>query len=361
MPATSIKSSWSSGSLIFHEKTSYAPSTTYNVLTLGTGAVKVGDTANDVDFQYYGTGSLSWIIDCGAATLTNTGIAMVQKAALTVGVSGAGYDVTFYGDTAGCDFLWDQNGDTDGSLILGADTKGVDFKAFGATTGNYLIWDKSADDLLLVGTATQLAVAGTTESTSTTTGSLRTAGGLACVGDFYAGDDIFLTSGAVLNFNAGNVTLTHAANALTFATSRATAAMDDGYGMFEVAATVTGTGTGHAAASSSWLNIPSGTAAAGSYQCARNDGVYEDAGATITNAKIIFGARMQKILGDTDALSFPWSINTSNAGITALIDCSGTTTGDLSVVTNAGSDTGTLVPFCRDVNATKYIKLYDLA
>ena len=217
MPATSVKSSWSSGSLVFHEKTSYGTSTTYDLLTLGTAAVKVGNTANDVDFQYYGTGSLSWIIDCGTATLTNTGIAVVQKSALTIGISGTGHDVTLYGETAGCDFLWDQNGDTDGSLILGADTKGVDLKAFGATTGNYLLWDKSADDLLLVGTATQLAVAGTTESTSTTTGSLRTAGGLACVGDFYAGDDIFLTSGAVLNWDAGDVTLTHTANTLTLA------------------------------------------------------------------------------------------------------------------------------------------------
>jgi len=214
MPATSIKSSWSSGSLVFHEKTSFGTSTTYDLLTIGPTAVKVGNTANDVDFQYYGTGSLSWIIDCGAATMTNTGIATVQKSALTIGISGAGHDVTFYGDTAGCNFVWDQNGDTDGMLILGADTTGVDFKAFGATTGNYLLWDKSTDDLLLVGTATQLAVAGTTESTSTTTGSLRTAGGLACVGDFYAGDDIFLTTGAVLDFAAANVTLTHSAGAL---------------------------------------------------------------------------------------------------------------------------------------------------
>lgn len=150
MPATSVKSSWSSGSLVFHEDASYAPSTTYDLLTLGTTAVKVGNTANDVDFQYYGTGSLSWIIDCGAATLTNTGIAVVQKSALTIGISGTGHDVTFYGDTAGCDFLWDQNGDTDGSLTLGADTKGVDFKVFGATTGNYLLWDKSGDKLSVV-------------------------------------------------------------------------------------------------------------------------------------------------------------------------------------------------------------------
>jgi len=35
-------------------------------------------------------------------TLTNT---------LTIGVAGTGYDVTFYGDTSGCSFLWDQSED----------------------------------------------------------------------------------------------------------------------------------------------------------------------------------------------------------------------------------------------------------
>jgi len=82
MPVTLIRSSWSSGSLIFHESTSVAPSTTYDVLTIGTGAVKVGNTANDVDFQYYGTGSLSAIIDCGAATFTLTGISISSNSAI---------------------------------------------------------------------------------------------------------------------------------------------------------------------------------------------------------------------------------------------------------------------------------------
>ncbi len=281
-----INAFWESGRLIYYEK-AYGHTTTGNVFILGADYVQVGDTANDVNFQWKGDTTGTFTLDAGAHTLALTGMAT----------------------------------STDGAVTI----------------------------------------TNATATSSTTTGALIVTGGIATAADITCGDDLFMSNGGVINFNAGNVTLTHATNALTFATSRATAAMDDGYGMFEIDATVTGIGTGHAAASSSWLNIPSGTAAAGSYQCARNDGVYEAVGATITNAKIIFGARMQKILGDTDALSFPWSINTSNAGITALIDCSGTTTADLSVVTNAGSDTGTLVPFARDVNATKYIKLYDLA
>lgn len=56
-----------------------------------------------------------------------------------------------------------------------------------------------------------------TESTSTTTGSLIVTGGIGFSGDMYVGDDIFLTTGAVLNFNAGNVTITHSSGALAIA------------------------------------------------------------------------------------------------------------------------------------------------
>lgn len=139
----------------------------------------------------------------------------------------------------------------------------------------------------------------------------------------------------------------------------AAGAMDDGYGAWEVNLNMTGAWTGHAAASSSWANLASGvTIVAGNYVCARNDGVYEDAGATITNAKIIFGARMHAILGDWDAKVFPFSVNTGNNAITALIDVPNFT--DLGVVVDAGADTGTLWPVMANAAGTlKYCKLYD--
>lgn len=172
------------------------------------------------------------------------------------GADTKGIMVNLYGDTTGCGVFWDPTTDTNGTLSIGASggSKGNDVFMYGATNGNYLQWDQSADDLLLVGTATQLAVAGTTASSSSTTGSLRTAGGLGVAGaayiggllnvagaltvsvateststttgalivtggigfagDMYVGDDVFLTSGAVLNFAAGDVTLTHSTGVL---------------------------------------------------------------------------------------------------------------------------------------------------
>ena len=56
-----------------------------------------------------------------------------------------------------------------------------------------------------------------TNATSTTAASLKTAGGIAWVLDAYVGDDMFFTSGAVLNFASGDVTVTHSSNTLTVA------------------------------------------------------------------------------------------------------------------------------------------------
>jgi hypothetical protein len=60
-------------------------------------------------------------------------------------------------------------------------------------------------------------VTGTTEATSTTAAALKTAGGLGVAGDIYAGDDIFLTATGVLNWGAGDVTVTGGTNTLTVA------------------------------------------------------------------------------------------------------------------------------------------------
>lgn len=169
MPVTNIRSSWSSGSLIFHKATAIAPSTTYNVFTLGTGAVKVGDTANDVDFQYYGTGSLSAIIDCGAATFTLVGIATTTDGAVTITNATA------------------STSTTTGALKV---TGGV-----GIAKGLFV------GEVVSVGTVCQPdASDGATLGTASLMWS-----------------DLYLASGGVIYFNNTDVTLTHAANLLTLA------------------------------------------------------------------------------------------------------------------------------------------------
>jgi len=101
----------------------------------------------------------------------------------------------------------------------------------------------------------------------------------------------------------------------------------------------------------SWINLLTGTVGAGKYLCAQDNGIYEEAAATVTNALVIFGMRMEKIMSDTDAKTFPFSINTNNAAITALFDCQTMT--DFGIT--SGHSTGSnQIPFARDANGTVY-------
>jgi hypothetical protein len=102
-------------------------------------------------------------------------------ATVTVGVDDTGYDVKFFGATAGAYMLWDESADDlilggaaglsvnstalvtgvltttaatvsngggqfNGAINVGVDDTGYDVKFFGATAGKYMLWDESADD-----------------------------------------------------------------------------------------------------------------------------------------------------------------------------------------------------------------------
>ncbi|MFA6972682.1 MAG: hypothetical protein WC208_14965 [Gallionella sp.] len=151
------------------------------------------------------------------------------------------------------------------------------------------------------------------------------------------------------------------ARAIKVSTSQAAPAMEDGYGVVEIDHTITGTAASNfsGCALSSWVNIPSGTVGSGKYVCAQNNGVYEDAAAVITGARIIFGMRCQKILGDTDATSFPFSINTNNTAITALIDVNNI--GDLGWIDGvlSGATLDGHIPLFRDnAGVVHYVNTY---
>ena len=115
---------------------------------------------------------------------------------------------------------WRPETDDTGALYFGDGTKDFDVRFTLGASGVYAEFDVGNARFSLVGvdmaTDAPVVITDTTESTSTTTGALIVSGGIANAKDTYLGDDLFLTSGAVINFNNGDVTLTHAANALTF-------------------------------------------------------------------------------------------------------------------------------------------------
>jgi len=248
MPVTKIKSRWSSGNLIFHESISLA--TIADVLTIGTTAITVGSATNDINFSWLGTTTGTFVLDAGAHTLVTTGldwtvtgdIGLTGNITVDVGDvqigdddflmfgDGAGGDINIEWDTSGTDQLnvipladntliavgngtlscdlqifggtadyyidWDADEDTHGTWNFGADTKGIDVKFFGATTGHYLQWDKSADDLILYGAGSRIVLESTVNSTTTTSGSIQTDGGLGVVLNSFFGGSINMVAAA---------------------------------------------------------------------------------------------------------------------------------------------------------------------
>lgn len=168
-------------------------------------------------------------------------------------------------------------------------------------------------------------------------------------------------SGGNLVFYDGTttiMTIKDGTDGVLFSVSQADSAMADGYGFaLEVDAHMTGTATSNAAAASAWLNISATLNAGGTY-CARTDGIYSTG--TVAG-QLIFGARMQAQLSDSsfDRLC-PWSIETGESTITALIDAGmpGGEVGWVATTGAAGSETG-VIPFMICANDVKhYIRLY---
>jgi hypothetical protein len=124
-----------------------------------------------------GTLGVTGVLTTTAATVSNGGGQF--NGAINVGVDDTGYDVKFFGATTGKSLLWDESADSlivtgtttlvgttnldavdidgatqiDATVTVGVDDTGYDVKFFGATAGAYMLWDESADDLILGGAA----------------------------------------------------------------------------------------------------------------------------------------------------------------------------------------------------------------
>jgi hypothetical protein len=123
------------------------------------------------------TALVTGVLTTTAATVSNGGGQF--NGAINVGVDDTGYDVKFFGATTGKSLLWDESADSlivtgtttlvgttnldavdidgatqiDATVTVGVDDTGYDVKFFGATAGAYMLWDESADDLILGGAA----------------------------------------------------------------------------------------------------------------------------------------------------------------------------------------------------------------
>jgi len=113
----------------------------------------------------------------------------------------------------------------------------------------------------------------------------------------------------------------------------------------------------------SWINASATLDSTNDYVCAQDNGLYVNDSATLAGARMVFGLRMECLIGAGSSgithgeYVFPFSLNTQNNGITALFECMTAT--DLGTITNAGGATGEVVPLFRDNGGNmRYIKIW---
>jgi len=172
-------------------------------------------------------------------------------------------------------------------------------------------------------------------------------------------DDLFLNSGAVINFAGGDITLTHATGKLTLAVAVAAPALADGYGFFEANFNLTGQATGFAAGDSTWLNLEATFKAllGGGLVTPHTDGIYMVGGAEITAATV---ALIGKFTDQMNAGDF-YQYNLFNLNLTQTLTALYEVNNPALMGYTAGSATdevGSIPFFSNGPGSVKYIMIY---
>ena len=209
-------------------------------------------TAEDGEFSFKTVVNAS-----EAEVLTLSGAAATFTIPVTVGVDDTGHDVKFFGATSGKYMLWDEDADSllvsgdidmvangnkidldadnDTSIrasaddtisieVAGADDFTITANSLNVLTGSVIdladnapVQFGDADDASIKWDATNLAIAAGSADVKITASNVipATNDGSALGVSGTAWADLFLASGSVVDFNAGDVTITHASNMLT--------------------------------------------------------------------------------------------------------------------------------------------------
>jgi hypothetical protein len=160
------------------------------------------DIAGDLTLSAGGDGALRFTAASSVKVLDNNAAALVFEEADNAYMT---FVTTDGSEAVKFDKALDINAATqiDATVTVGVDDTGYDVKFFGATAGAYMLWDESADDLILGGAA-GLSV----NSTALVTGVLTTTAATVFNGGFTANANLTV-SGSVLN-HAGLIFATQA-------------------------------------------------------------------------------------------------------------------------------------------------------